>query len=46
MDYWIIDLVTMGEIKSQAILPHQIDGKEFYDKKTQKLLRQISESNG
>ena len=31
----MIDLVAMEKVKSQAILLHQVDNEEFYDKKTQ-----------
>ena len=33
----MIDPVTIGEVKSQAMLLHQVDEKELYDKKTQNI---------
>ena len=41
IDYQIIDSVTIREVKNQTRLSYWIDGEKFYDKKTQKLLRQI-----
>ena len=35
----------MRNIKNQAILLHWVNGEKLYDKKTQKLLNQISQSN-
>ena len=42
IDCWIIDPITMGEIRSQVMLLYQVDSKKFYNKKTQELLGQIS----
>ena len=42
----ITDPVTKKEVKSQTILSYQVNSKEFYNKKTEKLLKQISQSDG
>ena len=42
MDCQIINLVTIKKVKSQVILLYLINNKKFYNKKTQKLLKQIN----
>ena len=46
INYQIIDPVITREVNSQAMLLQQINGKEFGDKKTLKLLEQINEPDG
>ena len=38
----MINLVTIKEVRSQAILLHKVNDKEFCDKITEKLLKQIT----
>ena len=46
MDCQMIDLVTIREVKSQAIIAYLVDGKELCDKKIEELFVQISEPDG
>ena len=46
IDRRMMDPVTMGEVRSQVMLPHQVGGEELCDEKTQELLGQISEPDG
>ena len=39
IDCWMINPIIIKKVKSQVILPHWVDSKKLYNKKTEKLLR-------